>query len=515
MNGADSVVQTLVDCGVEACFANPGTSEIHLVASLNKQKTIRGVLCLHEGVATGAADGYGRMAEKPAMTLLHLGPGLANGLANLHNARRAASPVVNIIGGHASHHNRYAHAALNSDIEGFARPVSAWTLSTASALTAPGDAARAVEAAQRPPGQVATLIVPADAAWTEAVRPAKPLPRPPMASSTAVDAVDAVAAALRRSPRSGLLLRGQALQEQGLAAAGRIAAKTGARILYDTLFPRMQRGAGRVRADRIPYFPEAAMEFMADLEVLVLVGTNPPVSLFGSPDKPSLLAPEGCRIICLAREYEDGVGALEGLAEAVGAPASPGAVTELAVSAPSDDATLAAATIGQAIAYHMPEQAIIVDDSGSSGFASHGGTATARPHDYLFVAGGSIGWGLAAAAGAAVARPDRKVVCLTGDGSGAMAMQALWTQARERLDTVTVVYSNRAYAILDVEWARAGLGNSAPASYFGLDGPAIDWVGLAGAMGVEASRAESTGAFSDQFAAAIRTRGPRLIEAVI
>lgn len=512
MNGADSVVQTLVDCSVEACFANPGTSEIHLVASLNNQKAIRPVLCLHEGVATGAADGYGRMAEKPAITLLHLGPGLANGLANLHNARRAASPVVNIIGGHASHHNRYSHAGLTSDIEGFARPVSAWTLSTASALTAPGDAARAVEAAQRPPGQVATLIVPADAAWSEAARPAQPLPRPPMANSTAVDAV---AAALRQGPRSALLLRGQALKEQGLVAAGRIAAKTGARILYDTLFPRIQRGAGRVRADRIPYFPEVAMELLADLELLVLVGTNPPVSLFGSPDKPSLLAPEGCRIICLAREYEDGVAALEGLAEAVGAPASPGAVTELAVSLPPGEATLAPATVGQAIAYHMPEQAIIVDDSSSSGFASHGGSATARPHDYLFVGGGSIGWGLAAAVGAAVARPDRKVICLTGDGSGAMAMQALWTQAREQLDIVTVVYSNRAYAILDIEWARAGLGNSAPASYFGLEGPAIDWVGLARAMGVEASRAESTGAFSDQFAAAMRARGPRLIEAVI
>lgn len=512
MNGADSVVQTLVDCGVEACFANPGTSEIHLVASLEKQNTIRPVLCLHEGVATGAADGYGRMAEKPAITLLHLGPGLANGLANLHNARRAASPVVNVVGGHASHHDQIQHAPSNSDIEGFARPVSGWIVRTPSLLTAAGDAARAVEAALQPPGQVATLIVPANVAWSEGGQPARPLPRPARRESSTVDAV---AAALRRGSRTALLLRGEALKQRGLREAGRIAAKTGARVLFDTIFPRVQRGAGRVRAERIPYFAEAAMEFLGDLELLILVGTNPPVSLFGSPDKPSLVAPEGCQVLCLAREHEDGTAALEALAEAIRAPSSPAGITELAAAAPPRDASLTPATVAQAVAHHLPDEAIVVDESTSSGGPLYGAMATARPHDQLFAAGGAIGWGVSAAAGAAVACPDRKVICLQGDGGGAMAMQALWTQARQQLDVVTVVYSNRAYAILDTEWARAGLGNSAPASYFGLGQPELDWVGLARAMGVEASRAESAGAFSDQFESAIRARGPRLIEAVI
>lgn len=512
MNGGDSVVQTLVDCGVEACFANPGTSEIHLVASLEKQKAIRPVLCLHEGVATGAADGYGRMAEKPAITLLHLGPGLANGLANLHNARRAASPVVNIVGGHASHHDQYQHAALTSDIEGFARPVSGWIVRTPSPLTAAGDAARAVEAALRPPGQVATVIVPGDVAWSEGGQPAHPLPRPQRAASATVDAV---AAALHQGGKVALLMRGEALKERGLRAAGRIAAKTGARLLYDFIFPRIQRGAGRVRVERIPPVSEAAMEALGEIELLILVGSNPPVSLFGSRDKPSLLTPEGCRTVCLAREYEDGVASLEALADALGAPPRPSGVTELAVEAPPSDAPLSPMTVAQVVAHHLPDEAVVVDDSSSSSFPLHRALAATRPHDHLFVGGGSIGWGLSAAAGAAVACPQRKVVCLTGDGAGAMAMQALWTQSREQLDVITVVYSNRAYAILGMEWARAGLGNTAPASYFGLDGPAIDWIGLAHSMGVEASRAESVAAFSDQFAAATRARGPRLIEAVI
>jgi acetolactate synthase-1/2/3 large subunit len=270
-----------------------------------------------------------------------------------------------------------------------------------------------------------------------------------------------------------------------------------------------------VQVERIPPQPEVAIEFLADIELLILVGSSPPVSLFGSPDKPSLLTQEGCRTICLARDYEDGVAVLEALADALGSPSKPSGVTELAIELPTSDAALSPGNVAQVVAYHLPDEAIVVDDSTSSSFLLHRALATTRPHDHLFLAGGSIGWGIAAAAGAAVACPTRKVVCLTGDGAGAMVMQALWTQAREQLDVVTVIFSNRAYAILGLEWAKAGLGNSAPDSYFGLGQPNLDWVGLAQAMGVEACRAESVAAFSDQFASAVRSRGPRLIEAMV
>ena len=249
MNGADSVVRTLVSAGVTVCFANPGTSEIHFVASVDKVNGLRPILCLFEGVATGAADGYGRMAEKPAATLLHLGAGLANGLANLHNARRAHTPVVNIIGGHATFHDRYGDSPLASDIEDFARPVSGWVRRTANSMTAAADTARAVQAALQPPGQIATLIVPADAAWAEAGHPAAALPRQAMAAVG--DAViDHVAAALKNGRKTAVLLRGAALKERGLTAAGRIAAKTGARLLYDTLTPRIERGAASLNPRR-------------------------------------------------------------------------------------------------------------------------------------------------------------------------------------------------------------------------------------------------------------------------
>lgn len=517
MNGAESIVETLAGAGIEACFANPGTSEIHLVAGLDRQRSLRPILCLHEGVATGAADGYGRMALKPAVTILHLGPGLANGLANLHNARRARTPIVNLVGAHATFHDRYAHSPLASDIEGFARPVSGWLLRTADATTAAGDAARAVEAALRPPGQIATLIVPADAAWAEGGRPAPPLPRPPMAAVDD-DAIDEVAAALKRGGNAAILMRGGALNERGLIAAGRIAARTGVRLLYDTLVPRIQRGAGRVKAERIPYFPEAAADFLRDLKLLVLVGANPPVSVFATPAGNSWLAPPGCAVVCLAREHEDGCAALEAVATAVGAPAEPAGVTELALpSRPGGGTGLNAETVAQSVAYHLPENAIIVEESNSSGQNLHAITATARPHDHLTLGGGSIGWALAAATGAAVACPGRKTICLHGDGGAAMALQALWTQARENLDVTTVIFSNRAYAILDMEMARAQLDSAGPVarSLFDLSRPSLDWVSLAGALGVEASRAGNVDEFSDQFASAMGSNGPRLIEAVI
>jgi len=303
MNGAESLLRTLVGSGVEVCFGNPGTSEMHFVAALDRVEGMRVVLGLFEGAVTGMADGYGRMAEKPAATLLHLGPGLANGLANLHNARRAATPIVNIVGDHATYHAQY-DAPLASDVHGFARPVSGWVHSSASAKTVAADGARAVQAALQYPGQIATLILPADTAWLEADRPAPALPKPTPAVVSGA-AIDQAAAALGSGRKTMMLIRGAALKERGLNAAGRVAAATGARIACDTFAPRCQRGAGRVQVERIPYFAEQIVEFMNGTEQLILVGAKPPVSFFAYPDKPSWCTPEGCRILYLAHAHED------------------------------------------------------------------------------------------------------------------------------------------------------------------------------------------------------------------
>jgi len=516
MTGAESLVRTLVGADVDVCFANPGTSEIHIVESIDRHGGLRPVLCLQEGVATGAADGYGRMAEKPAVTLLHLGPGLANGLANLHNARRAGTPVVNIVGAHATFHDRYPDSPLAADIEGFARPVSGWIRRTANAMTTAPDAARAVEAARRPPGQIGTLVVPMDASWGEGGHPVLPLPRPPMATVPGA-VIDQASEALKRGGTATILMRGAALKERGLRAAGRIAAKTGARLAYDTLAPRVQRGAGRVRAERIPYFPEDAVDFFRETKLLILVGAAPPVSIFASPGKPSWSVPESCHILNLAHEHEDGAGALEALAEAIGAPTEPAGIAERDQPSLSGGMKLNAESVGRVVARHLPDDAVIVDEAVSSGQHLQPITAAARPHDHLAPSGGAIGWALSAAIGAAIACPGRKTICLHGDGGAAMAMQALWTQARENLDVLTVIFSNRSYAILGTEMARAGFDGTAQHArpLFDLTRPCLDWVKLAEAMGVEASRAERVDTFSDQFASALRSGGPRLLEAVI
>ncbi len=514
MNGAESLVRTLAASGIEVCFANPGTSEMHFVAALDRVEGIRAVLGLFEGAVTGMADGYGRMAEKPACTLLHLGPGLANGLANLHNARRAATPVVNIVGDHATYHAQY-DAPLASDIAGFARPVSAWVQSSPSALTVAADGARAVQAALSPPGQIATLILPADTAWNEAEGEAPALPRP-YPSPVSDEAVYRSVSALKNGKKTTILIRGLALKERGLAAAGRIAAKSDARLACDTFAPRLQRGAGRVAVARIPYFAEQIVEFFADTEQLVLVGAKPPVSFFAYPGKPSWGLPQGCVIHYLAHPGEDGTQALEAVAEALGAPAAPAYVAPL--KRPDGIADkFDQYTIGQVIARHLPEGAIISDEGATSGAGTALATATAAPHDILSLTGGSIGQGIPVATGAAVGAPGAKVVCIQGDGGAMYTLQALWTQAREKLDVTTVIFANRSYAILNIELARVGAGNPGPKALSMLDlhNPELDWTKLAGGLGVEASRAANIRDFESQFAAAMRGKGPRLIEAVL
>src|SRR5258708_7129629 len=447
MNGAESLLRTLVGSGVEVCFGNPGTSEMHFVAALDRVEGMRVVLGLFEGAVTGMADGYGRMAEKPAATLLHLGPGLANGLANLHNARRARTPIVNIVGDHATYHAQY-DAPLASDVHGFARPVSAWVHSSASARTVASDGARAVQAALQHPGQIATLILPADTAWLEADRPAPALPKPTPAAVSG-DAIDQVAAALRSGRKTMMLIRGAALKERGLHAAGRIAATTAARIACDTFAPRCQRGAGRVQVERIPYFAEQIVEFMNGTEQLILVGAKPPVSFFAYPNKPSWCTPEDCRILYLAHAHEDGTAALEALADAVKAAKQP---LHIGVSSKPDipAGPLDPLTAGQVIAHYLPSGAIISDEGATAGGGVHRFAASIEPHDHLALTGGAIGQGIPVATGAAVACPDRKIVCLHGEGGARYTPPAFGTPSRAALAVPTGLLAYRPHPILNI-----------------------------------------------------------------
>jgi acetolactate synthase-1/2/3 large subunit len=515
MNGAESLLRSMLGSGIEVCFANPGTSEMHFVSALDKVGGMRAVLVLFEGVATGAADGYARMAGRPASTLLHLGPGLANGLANLHNARRAASPVVNIVGDHATHHAQY-DAPLTSDIVGFARPVSHWICTSSNARTVASDAARAVQAARQAPGQIATLILPADTAWNAAEGPAGALP---VVGSATVSsrAVGDAARALAGSKRTAILIRDRgALTAEGLTLAGRIAARSGARILADTFTPRIARGAGIVAVERIPYFPEQIIECLREVEQLILVGASPPVCFFAYPGKPSRGVRDDTQILYLSHPHEDGHQALAALAEAIGAPLEPlGRARYERPEVP--DTAFDSTSIGQILARFLPEGAILSDEAATSRGGPLASTAHAPPHDHLSLTGGAIGQGMPVAIGAAIACPQRKVVSLQGDGGAMYTLQSLWTQARERLDVITVIFANRSYAILNVELARVGATDAGPKalSMFDLHDPQLDWVRLGAGMGVESSRASSCAEFAAQFASAMRAQGPRLIEAVL
>jgi acetolactate synthase I/II/III large subunit len=514
MNGAQSLIQTLVYCGVDTCFANPGTSEMHLVAALDTVKGLRPVLCLFEGVATGAADGYGRVAGKPAATLLHLGPGLANGLANLHNARRAATPIVNVVGDHASYHLQY-DALLTSDIVGFARPVSSWIHETRSAGQAASDAARAVQAARSAPGGIATLILSADAAWNRAERAAERLPDIGPAIVGA-GTIEDIAKLMSNGKKTAMLLRGRALIGDGLEAAGRIHAKTGVRLLCDTFAPHAEIGAGRVPVERVPYFGEQVTAFLSGTEQMILVGSTPPVSFFAYPGKPSWCLPEACELIYLAHPHEDGVTALQNLADALGAPQKSPIRVPLQLPGPPTG-LLNSLSIAQIIARLTPDNAIYADESNTSSLPLLMTLAQARPHTHLPLAGGSIGQGLPLAVGAALAAPDRKVVCPHGDGGAAYTMQALWTMAREKLDVTTIIYANRSYAILNYELYRVGVtsvGDHAR-SMLDLHNPEMNWVQIAGGPGVEASRAITAEEFATQYESAMKHSGPRLIEAMI
>lgn len=513
MNGADALIATFLANDVTACFANPGTSEMQFVAALDRNPRMRPVLCLFEGVATGAADGYGRIAGKPACTLLHLGPGYGNGLANLHNARRAYTPVVNVIGDHATYHRQY-DAPLASDIRTLATPNSLWVKSAETPDTVAGLAAEAVAASQTAPCGPVSLILPADSAWLEA-KGEPVIAQKPRRPSAKGEAVEAAARAIKAAKRPVLLIGGQACHADGLKPAARIEA-AGVQVLTDIFIARQARGAGHFAPRRMQYFGEAALAELEGVDLMVFAGTTQPVAFFAYPGRPSVLVPEGAQTLSLADRSEDAGAALEALADALGAPRE-GPVQPLALpdAAPSGalDANLAGVSIGR----HLPEGAIICDDAVTSGAGVAVGTRTARPHELLALTGGAIGAGLPMAVGAAVAAPDRKVVSLNGDGAAMYTVQALWTIARENLDVTAVVFANNTYRILNIEMMRTGAGGAGPqaAKLLELGDPAIDWVSLAKGLGLPAVRCETAEAFDAAFAAAMAQRGPMFIEAVV
>ena len=520
MNGAESLVRTLVHNQVDVCFTNPGTSEMHFVAALDTVPGIRCVLGLFEGVVTGAADGYYRMAQRPAATLLHLGPGLGNGLANLHNARKAHSGIVNIVGEHAVHHLAF-DAPLTADIEGVARPMSNWVHTSRSSEAVARDGARAITEARTAPGRIATLILPADTAWNPG-GPVCTADAAPERSPFNADALEAAARALEAlAPQAGrcaILLGGLGTLETALTWAGRIAARTGCAVLSEYNVPRTERGTGRVKARRIPYAVDPAVAMLAEFDTLILVGSKVPVAFFAYPNKPSVLVRPDAKIIDLAHVDQDINAALEALADRLGARAQ--APAGLAVATTTQALPTGRPEpigIGQVLGALLPEHAIVIDESVSTGRGFETPTASAKPHDWINVMGGSIGFGLPAAVGAAIAAPDRPVVVLEGDGSAMYTEQALWTMAREGLNVKVLIFANRAYQILRGELQAVGAGTPGVRArdMLTLDRPHLDWVSLAKGHGVPGRQVDSLEALASALTQALATPGPALIEVLM
>ncbi|MEU7145350.1 acetolactate synthase large subunit [Nocardia sp. NPDC046473] len=523
MNGAEAIIETMLDSDVRVCFGNPGTSEMHFVAALDRYPQMRGILCLFEGVATGAADGYGRMTRRPAATLLHLGPGLGNGLANLHNARRAGTPVLNIVGDHSRDH-KPLDSPLDSDIDAVAGSVSAWLYRPADSAGLGRDIAAAIAAtsgfedsvAQRTgtSGSIATVVVPADLSWSTGGVAAPALPNRP--ARDAVVASDAAEKILRSGEKTVLLLDGDALTEDGLNAADRIAQATGTLLFCPTWPAALRRGAGIPTVTPLAYRSEDVRAQMAGVRHLILAGARSPVASFGYPDQDGNLVPAGIDLHVLADEFTPVLSGLTSIADRIAPELKPRPAPATLTALPKG--VLTQANWAWVIGGLLPQDAIVCDESITAGMQTlTAATAGAPAHDALGLAGLAVGQGLPLSVGAAVACPDRPVVCLEADGSAMYTISALWTQARENLDITTVVLNNKSYAILRSELDRVGAqGNgSASTRMLDLSHPDLDFVALSHGMGVPATRATTAEQLADQFAAATREPGPHLIEAVL
>ena len=514
-NGAQALMHTLADAGVDVCFSNPGTSEMHFVAALDAEPRMRAVLTLFEGVATGAADGYARMADRPAAVLLHLGCGLGNGLANLHNARKGKVPIVNIVGDHATYHQPL-DAQLQSDIETVARNVSPhFVRSSSSPQQLAQDAVDAVSAARGLPGQVATLILPADVSWGEGAEVCPP-PAPPAMQAADDDTINAVAQVLKSSTRTALFCGGRALRESALQAAAKVAAKTGVKVLAEVFPTRLERGAGRPPVERLAYLAELASVQLKDFDHLILVDAKAPVSFFAYPGKASELVPKHCTVHTLCRPDQDATASLEKLVAAVQAEqAEP--VLQAAARPDRPRGRLTADKVCKAVGHFMPEDTILIDEAITSGLMLPMMTAGAPRHDLITLTGGAIGQGLPNAVGAAVACPDRPVLALVGDGAAMYTIQALWTMAREQLNVTTIVFNNAAYSVLSVELDRVGAerGGEKARAQLDLNNPRLDFTRLAQGMGVHAVRVDSTEGLCEALEYAFSQPGPHLIDAIV
>lgn len=514
MNGAVSLLSTLRANGVEVCFSNPGTSEMHFVAALDAVPDFRGVLCLFEGVATGAADGYARVTGKPAATLLHLGPGLGNGLANLHNARRARTPIINVVGDHATYHSRF-DAPLQSDIESISRAVSGWYRRSARPDDVAGDAADAVRAAYGPPGQIATLVLPADASWGElsATPTSWPVHSHRSPSAPASAQINEALRALREK-KAALFLGGSAVRRETMALAMRISAATGARIITETFPANQDHGAGIAQPERLIYLSEFAISQLKDVDALLLCGANEPVGFFAYPDIPSRVVGANCEVLSIAVPGSDVHAALSEIVAALKAP-------EVAIESgerpalPTGDLT--PGTMAAAFGATMPDDVIVVDESNTGGLHLFNSTKFAPPHEWLTLTGGAIGFGLPSALGAAMGGGGRRVVAFEADGSMMYTSQALWSMAREGLDVTVVALSNRSYGILNLELQRVGATSEGDASrqMLDLDNPELNLTALAGSMGVPGTRVRSLDEFTTALQKSYVTSGPTFIEVML
>lgn len=513
-NGAKALIDTLTNAGIDTCFTNPGTSEMHFVAALDNSN-MRAILTLFEGVATGAADGYARIAEKPAATLLHLGCGLGNGLANLHNARKARVPIVNIVGDHATYHTQY-DAQLQSDIETVARNVSKWVRTTQKTNKIGLDAAEAIKVAQGTPAQISTLILPADVSWGEGGSAVNDFtqPSPEAASQTLVNEIAAI---LNKSgKKTAILLGRRVIMEEGLLAASKIAEKTGAKLLTEVFPTRLQRGAGIPSVERLAYLAEMAVVQLKGFDHLILIDAKAPVSFFAYPGKKSYLVPDECTLHNLVEIDQDALKSLKALVEAVGASYTAPKL-EQAKRPNLPTGKLNAEKIMQSIGALLPDNAIISDEAQTSGLKLPSYTKGSPKHDLLTLTGGAIGQGLPVAVGAAVAGKNRPVLALIGDGSSMYTIQSLWTIVAEQLDVTTVIFNNGSYAILNIELERVGAEKAGPKAKAQLDisKPEIDFVSIAKGMGMPAERTRTSEEFNVALEKAFRNPGPHLIDAIV
>ncbi len=514
MNGAQSLVKTLLNNGVDTVFANPGTSEMHFVAALDEHQEMNCILCLFEGGTTGAADGYFRMKRDVAGTLLHLAPGFGNAFANLHNARKAGSGIVNIVGDHATHHLRH-ESPLKGDILGISQAVSHWTRVSFNASDVATDGAAGVQAARAQNGQIATLVLPANTAWNEANAAANRLDNRESLHRPSIGEIEAAAARLV-TPNAALMIGRSALFGPQRELAGQIAAATGCRLLADTLIPRISKGAGTAKLDQLAYPISPKIAQLEATSSITLLGTDRPVAFFAYPGKPSVPEPPYCPITELCTPTDDIEWTLQALADAVGVTSKTVAKTHPLDLPDIPSGQLTLKKVGLALAALIPENAIICNESVTSGFHVIPPTATAHPHDLLAGTGGAIGLCLPCATGAAIACPDRQVIALTGDGSAMYTLQSLWSMARENLDVTVIVFANRGYQILRDELTNVGVasyGQNAQAM-FDVENPILDWVSLAQGHGVPGTRADDMDSFAKALSAGLSSDGPSLIEVV-